>query len=105
MHQNERREYFRVSVRIEGHCLLQDMKNDRPIHAEIMDVSPKGMRLKFTDNVVIPNFVCEGNHLLILESSVDEMDLKLAGRRVSIIWQDGGEVGCLFHDLSVNGDA
>lgn len=98
MKQDERRDYFRVSIDVEGDCLLIDKKTADIVSAKILDLSPKGLRLKLHDEECDSRFVVEDNEMSILDGRLEITDVDLAGRTVRIIWKKDSEFGGLFVD-------
>jgi len=61
-------------------------------------LSRKGVRLNFSSATDLDLVTDHPGNLLILECFTDESRVKLTGRSLIVIWQDGLELGCGFVD-------
>ena len=92
----ERRDQERASVHQTNNCKVRHLNSGEVFRVEIVDLSLKGMRLKFLSAADINKVTEKPGNLQILESRMDKPTFKLPGRTMIVIWQEGEELGCSF---------
>jgi len=98
MNQPERRDHGRTSFTQTSNCKLKHLGSNEVFRADIVDLSLRGMRLRFPSTSDINQVTDRPGNLQILESRMGNPKFNLPGRTVMVIWQEGLELGCSFVD-------
>lgn len=77
---------------------MKHLGSGEEYRADIVDLSIKGLRLKFPSENDINQVTDNPGNLQILESTIEKSKIDPAGRTVIVIWQESLELGCSFVD-------